>query len=284
MLTVTSRSFEEYPSGLFLWIIINQKNFDPGSSSNVYAEREGADVDESNLREALKHFHIDLRLWNDLTLNELLKSLKGIYDEVVAEPQKFAGLVILVMSHGEQIDGKGDFFVTRDNKLLSCDKVSDLYHNCNCFGLKDRPKFFLFNCCRGGTRNAEIVKMGVKSPNVFDTDIIQCDFPLTIESSNEVVQSVVSFKKGDYVIVHSTIKGYVSMRHRTIGSIFVYELSQQIQNLINKEKINFEDVVRQACISTSKHEKGGIDASQLPEMITTLRGPCYLVVKGISNR
>ena len=120
--------YDRYPPGVFLWIIINMKKFD-NVGSNVYSEREGADVDEANLRKVLKYFDIDLRVWNDLTLSELLKSFKSIYDEVEANPEKYAGLVILGMSHGEQIDGR-DFLVTRDNQLISCDKVSDLFHNC----------------------------------------------------------------------------------------------------------------------------------------------------------
>ena len=273
-----SLSLDEYPAGVFLWIIINQKKFDPGSTVS-YSEREGADVDEANIKDALEHFKVDLRVWTDLTLSELLQSLKRIYDEVEAEPNKFAGLVILGMSHGEQIDGR-DFLVTKDNKLLSCEKVSDLYHNCFCFGLKNRPKFYLFNCCRGGTPNVEIGTLSVNSPIVFDDDIISIDAAKQVERNKEDVDSVIGYKKGDYVIVHSTIKGCVSMRHKTNGSIFVFELSQKIVELESRQHSNFEDIVRQACISTSRHELSGLGASQLPEMTTTLRAPCKLVVKG----
>ena len=91
---------------------------------------------------------------------------------------------------------------------------------------------------------------------------------------------VVGFKKGDYVIVHSTIKGYVSMRHKQNGSIFIYELVQQLSKFGTKQQRNLEDIVRQTCFATSKHEISGVRASQLPEMTTTLRAPCRLVLKG----
>lgn len=53
---------------------------------------------------------------------------------------------------------------------------------------------------------------------------------------------------------------FVSMRHKLNGSIFVFELAQKIENMVTSDQINFEDVVRQACIATSKHQVSGIDA------------------------
>ena len=119
---------------------------------------------------------------------------------------------------------------------------------------------------------------------MFDDDIIAFDHiqssaANTIGNNDYVLQEdggVVGFKKGDYVIVHSTIKDYLSMRHKENGSIFVYELSQQLQRLAAKQEGNLEDIVRQACMSTSKQ----LPVSQLPEMTTTLRAPCHLVIKG----
>ena len=66
------------------------------------------------------------------------------------------------------------------------------------------------------------------------------------------------------------------MRHKENGSIFVYELSQQLHRLVAKQEGNLEDIVRQACMSTSQQ----LPVSQLPEMTTTLRAPCQLVIKG----
>ena len=286
MLQIRNPPLDEYPQGLFLWIIINQTKFDSCNGNISYSEREGAEVDEVNLRDALKHFEIDLRVWKDLTKSELYKSLNEIYYEVDAEREKYAGLTFLCMSHGEQIDGK-DFLVTKDNQYVSCEKIVDIYHNCFCFGLKNRPKFFLFNCCRGDTPNVEIQKLSVNSPIVFDDNIISFDLPYMIEGNDsvghvEVVEDErVGFKKGDYVIVHSTIKGYVSVRHKKNGSIFVYELSKQLSSLVAQPERNFEDIVREACIATSKHDLSGVRGSQLPEFLTTLRAPCHLVIKGI---
>ena len=117
--------------------------------------------------------------------------------------------------------------------------------------------------------------------DIIAFDHIQSSAANTIGNNDYVLQEdggVVGFKKGDYVIVHSTIKDYLSMRHKENGSIFVYELSQQLHRLVAKQEGNLEDIVRQACMSTSQQ----LPVSQLPEMTTTLRAPCHLVIKGSS--
>ena len=60
------------------------------------------------------------------------------------------------------------YFVTSDCKLLLTEKVSDLFHNCYCVGLKNKPKFYMWNMCRGDRSNAEIEKLSEKSMTIFN--------------------------------------------------------------------------------------------------------------------
>ena len=166
--------FHEYPPGLLLWIVVNQKHFIQEVGQNTsYADREGAEVDDANLIEALKPFNVDLRIWHDLKLygkEGILDRLKTIYDEVESQPDKFSGLVFLGMSHGEQVETK-DYFVTSDCKWLLTEKVTDLFQNCFCSGLKNKPKFYMWNMCRGDRPNADI-EQGQNVENLRDTNII----------------------------------------------------------------------------------------------------------------
>merc|ERR1719414_2808058 len=81
------------------------------------------------------------------------------------------------------------------------------------------------------------------------------------------------------MIVHSTLRGYVSNRHRFFGTVFVQELTKSIQELMRKDDHNFEEVIRRACFAASKHQSSGESAPQVPEFITTLRAPFRFVVK-----
>ena len=93
----------------------------------------------------------------------------------------------------------------------------------------------------------------------------------------------ISFKKGDYMIVHSTLRGFVSNRHRYMGTVFIQELTKSIQELMRKESHNFEEVIRSACFEASNHQSSGTNAPQVPEFITTLRAPFRFVLKGNSK-
>ena len=307
-----------YPLGLVLWIVINNKEFD----YSFHQLREGAEVDEINLKEALLPFEVDLRVWQNYKRQDILNSLRAIKEEVDNVPDKFSGLVILGMSHGEERDGR-DYLVTSDCKPLLIETIVALYHNEFCIGLKDRPKCFLFNMCRGAYPNVQIQKDGTTCLSLADHDtncsesnssnqIECCHFSLpeesflsfddeTMNDHSQIVgtdlnqsqpmkenkedvdqdQRTISFKKGDYMIVHSTLKGYVSNRHKQYGTIFIQELTKSINELMRCENHNFEEVIRRTCFAASSHRFSGINASQLPEFTTTLRAPFRFILKGI---
>ena len=63
-----------YPTGLVLWIVINNEEFE----SSSHKSREGAEVDESNLKKALLPFEIDLRVWKNYKRQDILNSLKQL--------------------------------------------------------------------------------------------------------------------------------------------------------------------------------------------------------------
>ena len=100
-------SDDEYPKGLVLWIIINEVLFDMQYQLDMegrirFGNRRGADVDKSNIQKALEPYNVDLRVWTDMTLAEILDSLDQVKKEADNNPTKFAGLVLLGMSHGFQ--------------------------------------------------------------------------------------------------------------------------------------------------------------------------------------
>ena len=269
----------EYPKGLVLWIIINHTRFDRILGEEEYEYREGADVDERKLKEALEKFCIDLRVWRDKTLRELKKDLLDIKSEVNDETSKFAGLVIMGMSHGEHVNGE-DLLVTKDCELLSTEYVKELFHNCNCRGFQNKPKAFLFNMCRGSCKNMNLSQKLETSKSICNDTLnsskpqraVQCDFD----------PDIIEFKKGDYLIAHSTISGFVSNRHRRFGSVFVQEITKAINQYMGKGHNHFEEVVRIACSSSSWHQYSGMKAPQLPEYTTTLRAHFKFVLKGMS--
>ena len=72
----------------------------------------------------------------------------------------------------------------------------------------------------------------------------------------------------------------MSNRHRRYGSIFVHEMVKSIVEMMAYENHNFEDVIRFVCMKTSRHQFSGLNASQLPELTTTLRARFRFLIKG----
>ena len=126
----TTTSFSEwYSIGTLLWIMVNEKDFSLHTDeSNFDSLREGSETDEINIKDALQPFDVCVRLWENKTLDELLGSLTSVKKEVHDNPEKFAGLVMLIMSHGVTKDHQ-DFVVTNDNKLLLTNHISDIFQN-----------------------------------------------------------------------------------------------------------------------------------------------------------
>ena len=310
-------AIREYPSGLVLWVVINNKVFETSS----HKERQGAEVDENNLKKALQRFQVDLRVWKNFKRQEILNALRDLCEEVDRDVYKFSGLVILGASHGEERDNR-DYLVASDGKGLLTETIVSLFHNDARIGLRDRPKCYLFNMCRGNNPNIRFEKYDAASLSLVNDTIIAdatetkenlhcCGLDLSEDGfivfeedarrvhsemigsyANEIVslpevtknnckdEGVISFKKGDYMIVHSTLRGYVSNRHKYLGTIFVQELTKSIQELMRQENHSFEEVIRSACFASSSHQSSGENAPQVPEFITTLRAPFRFVVKG----
>ena len=282
-------SVEEYPQGLVLWIILNEVVFDAeiqllNKGRIIFAERAGAKVDESNIEESLKPFNIELRKWTNMNKNEILDALVDVKKEADNNPTKFAGLVFLGMSHGVQSRGK-DYLVTSDCKMLDLEWVTEQFHNFQCEGFKDRPKCFLYNMCRGQETNVEIHKELQTAIEMDIAEEIGRDSPSSSVfitpglPKNGQQRDRICFKKGDYVVVHSTVPGFSSNRHRRFGSPFIQELSASIKEHTAQGNTDCQEMILVAMLATAKHQYSGSNAPQLPEMTTTLKAKFILHVR-----
>ena len=111
-----------------------------------------------------------------------VNGLRDLCEEVDSEPDKFAGLVILGASHGEERDNR-DYLVASDGKGLLTETIVALFHNDARIGLKDRPKCYLFNMCRGGSTNVQIQQDSAASHALVDK--LKENYPTESQSNVE---------------------------------------------------------------------------------------------------
>jgi hypothetical protein len=287
---VSQASRKEYPEGLVLWIILNERLFDVRHQflthgRVMFYDRIGADMDQSLIEEALEPFNVDVRKWYNMTISEILDALDKVKKEADNNPTKFAGFVFLGMSHGFGPQEK-DYLVTSDCKILDLQYVTERFHNFQCVGLKDKPKCFIFNMCRGTTANMESTEhiqpcidmdRAIKALQLESDSADAYNTPGLAE--NVQGSGKISFKKGDYAIVYSTMSGFSSHRHREFGSPFIQELAAGIKRSAVEDNADYEEILRDVRSATAKHQYSGSNAPQLPELVSTLREKFILPAK-----
>ena len=239
------------------------------------------------IKEALEPFHVDLRVWTDKTLDEIDDLLDEVKQEADDNPNKFAGLIFLGMSHGFKPREK-DFLITTDIRLLDLSYVTDKFHNFSCLGFRNKPKCFLYNMCRGQDANrnrTEPIQSSCEIDRAIEALKMESDSSgaLNIVKSEETVpeSNEITFKKGDYHVVHSTVSGFVSYRHPELGSPFVQALAAAIKRCMVQGNTDYQEIICVTKSSTAKYQYSGNDASQLPEIVSdTLRAKFILPLKG----
>ena len=121
-------------------------------------------------------------------------------------------------------------------------------------------------------RLIEILEMESDSAGALNT--VQLE--QTVPESN-----VISFKKGDYHVIHSTVSGFVSYRHPALGSPFVQELAAAIKTTMIQGNIGYQEMIRIVQASTAKHQSSENSDLQLPEIVSaTLRAKFVIPLKG----
>lgn len=153
-------------SGHMLVRFYNMVRFQSGST------RRGAEVDSVDVERAFEALDpsSDFQLIESPSRDELIADLDQIASR--SDLSKVSGLVLIFSSHGEGAKDGSSLLQCADKKV----KISDLmakFTAANCPGLVDKPKVFIFECCRGNWEQTVVTPGGdEKLPLVF-----KCKFP-----------------------------------------------------------------------------------------------------------
>lgn len=199
--------------------IINNINFD----CPKHTKREGSDRDVKMLKELF----CDTIGWEkfkvepDLTVDGMKSSLKNISDN---DFSKYGAFFLIILSHGTKygICGKDSNPNTPGNVLNVEHDVLPLFTNTECPTLREKPKVFIMQACRG------------------DMD----DNGYCVESDAIMTQPPDRYKRqipdtSEYLLCYPCAPGYTSLRNTGIGSIFIQCLVQVL-----KERHDEEDISR----------------------------------------
>ena len=182
------------PRGLA--VIINNENF-----PKKQHKRHGSKVDVQNLKDLWEKLDFKVEIYQDLGAMETLTTLESVVKNPLLRVTDM--FVACIMSHGEK-----DVIICHDGIYLDTEQILIKFA---CIELKDKPKFIMFQACRGGNIDYGVSKMVM-------TDSSQGQNP-----TKDPIWK-------DMLIAYSTIPNYLSYRDTEDGSWFVESLVKVFMN------------------------------------------------------
>ena len=187
-----------------------------------YGHREGSELDVK----MLKDFFVNVMGWDkfkvvsDLTVEQMKSNLNGISEN---DFKRYGAFFLIILSHGSQYGICGtDSMQNQPGNVLNVERdVLPLFTNNNCPTLREKPKVFIMQACRG------------------DMD----DNGHTVETDAVMERPPQYYKRhipdtSEYLLCYPCAPGYTSLRNTGIGSIFIQCLVEVFKEYHNKEDIS----------------------------------------------
>lgn len=246
------------PRGICL--VINNKSFKSKDKC-----REGTESDEEILRTLFKRLHFSVDVRRDLTRNKMEALLKHYGSEI--DHSKFDAFVCVIMSHGSE----NDFIEGVDEKAVRVEELMAEFDAQNCPSLKDKPKLFFIQCCRGSTWDTQSEL--VDSLSSFGCSVKSDGVALHPDST--LARSACP-KGADFLLAFATTPGYVALRSPSNGSVFMRILVEVISEL--HEDVHLLDMLTEVNgrVAEEVFKISNGKLTQIPAPATTLRAQVYL--------
>ncbi|XP_050323536.1 uncharacterized protein LOC126755188 [Bactrocera neohumeralis] len=207
-------------------VIFNTVDF---ADKTRFDKRDGSDYDAKLIKETLLKYKLNVDTKKNPTVNNIKDTIRKL---TTKNFKNYSCLVIVILSHGSANDS-----IAATDGVYNLNEVI-LYPILDIPTLKDKPKIFIIQACKG-----DLV------PGEYKTDAYTTRGPPT-----EILKC------------YSTFEGYVSYRTDS-GSPFVQALCDEIK--LKGDNTNIEQLMKNA-IATVKTKTG---SKQVPSMTTTLTKP-----------
>ena len=168
------------------------------SFRNEACHRDGAEHDEKCLKQLFDEIGFAASIRKNLSREEIYKMSK---DTAACDHSKFDTFVFIIMSHG----GVGDSVCGVDGRSASIQEIMSEFKAINCPTLRNKPKLFFMQCCRGSTAE-------------FISPAISCHVDRLVTDST-LARSACP-QEADFLLAFASAPGYVSYRYPK-GSVFI---------------------------------------------------------------
>lgn len=235
-------------------VIINNHKF----LNNELKPRDGSDEDVKNVDLLFRNLGFETAIHLDKDASEMLEILvEERNSDYHIDKNMF---VLFVMSHGI-----GDAVCGSDNETLPVKQITALFNNSNCPNLREKPKIFFVQACRG---TAKPIDTPLRETEVLlYTDAVPVRRIVCQETERAINEDA------DIATVYSTVENQVAWRHTKSGSCFIKDLVDVIT-----EKACKSDLLGMITDTFSRlHQNNLTDESQIGQRVDTLRKKVYLL-------
>ena len=145
-------------------IIANEK-FEDGT------ERKGTDKDVDNIRKTFEWLQFKVVTIKDCTAAKMLEELTEITKVYKADHDKYDMFACFILSHGDsggKIEGIDEEFITEQ-------QIRNIFHGAACGSLRDKPKLFFIQACRGANQD-EVANQDGGAASVPGLYLVACHF------------------------------------------------------------------------------------------------------------
>jgi len=228
------------PRGLCL--IINNEKFD------VQTERRGSNVDANNLDILFEQLGFKNVVRSNLSAIELKKEVAQFAQSEAHANSQMA--VVIVLSHGEN----GCIFGTDGNRCPT-EWILEQFNNERCQNLIGKPKFFLFQACRGHDDDKGVIcHLGPTSeqPAARRKSTVETD------ASGFMLLRKPTWK--DILIGYATVPGYVANRDINTGSWYIEAICKVFMN--NAADKDIREMMDEVSKEMDEYQSDGLEASK----------------------
>eukprot|EP00088_Acartia_fossae_P000050 TRINITY_DN10016_c0_g1_i2.p1 TRINITY_DN10016_c0_g1~~TRINITY_DN10016_c0_g1_i2.p1 ORF type:complete len:448 (-),score=84.56 TRINITY_DN10016_c0_g1_i2:403-1746(-) len=217
-------------------LIINMEDFEDPR----YLKRTGSNVDENNLSKLFRDLGFEVEVERNLTLYKAFSILSDLSKNPDLKQAQM--LIVCILSHGHNGE-----IVCADGRVLKNEDILKRFNNENCQYLRGKPKFFVFQACRG-----ENLDYGIKSRTEsdgreeYDASVVT---PEMLQKADSVFKDPVW---EDFLIAYSTLPGYVSQRDRYRGTWFIESLVSVFME--NAFRLELSDMLNLVARQLRKYE------------------------------
>lgn len=206
---ITEYKMSSIPRGFCL--IINNITF---SSPNK--TRRGSEQDEASLSAVFQWLGYSL----DVHRNQTAEQMKQLLKDYSQKDHKGDCFVCCIMSHGCEKGVQGT-----DEAIVSNNDIFGPFSGVSCPSLVNKPKVFFIQACQGSV-SQPFVEVQSDNSEEMGADVEMKDDEML---EMDAVKMITIPSAADFLVAISTIKGYVSFRDSSTGSLFMQSLCKQLK-------------------------------------------------------